>query len=66
MQVAYNGVKRDNKWMGEREWHAIQYTRGFRMGRRTEDNLFMLAMMIGLVNVRKVCLFVFIWEKLML
>ena len=41
VQVVYDGVKRENKWMGGREWHAMRYTRGgFRMGRRTEDNLF--------------------------
>ena len=31
---------------------------GFRMGRRTEDNLFMLQRMIEMVKVRKECLFV--------
>ena len=30
---------------------------GFRMGRRTEDNLFMLERMIEMVKVRKECLF---------
>ena len=31
---------------------------GFRMGRRTEDTLFMLKRMIEMVEVRKDCLFV--------
>ena len=31
---------------------------GFRMGRRTEDNLFMLERMIEMAKVRKECLFV--------
>ena len=31
---------------------------GFRMGRRTEDNLFMLERMIEMAKVRKDCLFV--------
>ena len=31
---------------------------GFRMGRRTEDNLFMLERMLEMANVRKDCLFV--------
>ena len=31
---------------------------GFRRGRKTEDNLFMLERMIEMVKVRKVCLFV--------
>ena len=38
VQVVYDGVKRENKWMCGREWHARRYTGGFRMGRRTEDN----------------------------
>ena len=29
VQVVYDGVKRENKWMGGREWHARRYTRGF-------------------------------------
>ena len=63
MQVAYDGVKRDNKWMGGREWHARRYTgggvtSGFRMGQGTEDNLFMLERMIEMAKVRRDCLFV--------
>ena len=59
MQVVYDGVKRENKWMGGREWHDRRYTvGGFRMGRWTEDNLFMLERMIEMAKVRKDCLFV--------
>ena len=58
MQVVYDGVKRENKWMGGREWHARRYTGGFRIGQRTEDNLFMLEMMIEMAKVRKDCLIV--------
>ena len=25
MQVVYDGVKRENTWMGLREWHARRY-----------------------------------------
>ena len=28
----YDGVKRENKWMGGREWHARRYTGGFQSG----------------------------------
>ena len=30
--VVYDGVKRENKWMGGREWHAGRYTGGFQNG----------------------------------
>ena len=60
VQVVYDGVKRDNKWMGGREWNARRYMGGggFRMGRRTYDNLFMLERMIEMAKVRKYCMFV--------
>ena len=28
VQIVYDGVKRDNKWMGGIEWHARRYTGG--------------------------------------
>ena len=58
MQVVYDGVKRENKWMDGREWHARRYTGDFSMGRRTEYNLFMLERMIEMAKLRKDCLFV--------
>ena len=32
MQVVYDGVKKENAWMGGREWHARRYTGGFQNG----------------------------------
>ena len=58
MQVVYDGVKRENKWMGGREWHARRYTDGSRIWRKAEDNLLMLERMIEMAKVRKDRLFV--------
>ena len=35
-------MKRDNKWMGRREWHARRYTGWFSELGEGQDNLFML------------------------
>ena len=42
VEVVYDGVKRENKWMGEESGMLGDIQGGFRKGRRTEDNLFML------------------------
>ena len=65
MQVVYDGVKRENiLWVEDRSMKVAD--RGmlgdmqgsFRMGRRTDNNLFMLERMIEIVKVRKECLVV--------
>ena len=70
VQVVYDGVKRErlNGWVEESGMLGDRYTGGFKMGRRTEGNLFMLERKIEMVKVRKECLFVaFIdMEKLMI
>ena len=49
--------ERINGWV-EESGMLDDIQEGFRMGRRTEDNLFMLERMIDMVKVRKECLFV--------
>ena len=59
VQVVYDGVKREriNGWVEESG--MLGYIQGgFRMGRRTEDNLFMLERIIEMVKARKERLFV--------
>ena len=49
--------ERINEWVEESEMLG-DIQGGFRKGRRTEDNLFMLERMIEMAKVRKECLFV--------
>ena len=44
--------------MGRKDWYARRNTSGFRKGRRTEDNLFMLERMIEMSKYRDECMFV--------
>ena len=49
--------ERINEWV-EESWMLGDIQCGFRRGRRTEDNLFMLERMIENAKIRKECLFV--------
>ena len=59
MQVVYDGGKREriNEWV-EKSGMLGDIQGGFRRGRSTEGNLFMLERMIEMAKVRKECLFV--------